>query len=154
MAFAARKPVHRSYAGYVHARMKRTGHFWQGRFGCAAMDEGHCAAAVRYIAMNPVRAGLTEHAADWPWSSTRALLGRADDGMTACEPVRERIPDLAGLFEAAEDEDRTMSLRRAETVGRPIGSAAWLEQLEQEYGRTLRPRKRGRKSDKILAVSP
>jgi hypothetical protein len=23
----------------VHARLKRTGHFWQGRFGCVAMDE-------------------------------------------------------------------------------------------------------------------
>lgn len=25
--------VHRRYAGRIHARLKRTGHFWQGRFG-------------------------------------------------------------------------------------------------------------------------
>jgi len=25
--------VHRRYAGHAHARLKRTGHFWQGRFG-------------------------------------------------------------------------------------------------------------------------
>lgn len=30
--------VHRRYAGHVHARMMRTGHFWQGRFGAVAMD--------------------------------------------------------------------------------------------------------------------
>ena len=40
-----------------------------------AMDEQHLAAAIRYVLMNPVRAGLTEKAADWPWSSARELLG-------------------------------------------------------------------------------
>jgi hypothetical protein len=53
-------PVHRHYAGHVHARRKRTGHFWQGRFGCVVMEEGHLAAAVRYVALNPVRAGLVK----------------------------------------------------------------------------------------------
>jgi len=31
--------VHRRYAGHIHARLKRSGHFEQGRFGCVAMDE-------------------------------------------------------------------------------------------------------------------
>ena len=48
--------THRRYAGIVHARRKRTGHFWQGRFGSVAMDEAHLAAAVRYVSLNPVRA--------------------------------------------------------------------------------------------------
>ena len=54
--------VHRRYAGHIHARMKRTGHFWQGRFGCVAMDEAHLGAAVRYVTLNPVRARLVERA--------------------------------------------------------------------------------------------
>jgi hypothetical protein len=33
--------VHRAYAGHIHAREQRTGHFWQVRFGCVAMDEAH-----------------------------------------------------------------------------------------------------------------
>lgn len=48
--------AHRQYAGHVHARQKKTGHFWQGRFGAVAMDEAHLAAALRYVALNPVRA--------------------------------------------------------------------------------------------------
>src|SRR5436189_1154439 len=52
--------VHRRYAGHVHARLKRTGHFWQGRFGCVAMDQEHLGAALRYVALNPVRARLVE----------------------------------------------------------------------------------------------
>jgi putative transposase len=39
--------THRRYAGVIHARRKRTGHFWQGRFGAVAMDENHLAAALR-----------------------------------------------------------------------------------------------------------
>lgn len=55
---AALSKVHRAYAGRIHAREKRTGHFWQGRFGCVAMDEDHLLAALRYVVLNPVRPGL------------------------------------------------------------------------------------------------
>lgn len=58
--------AHRRYAGQVHARLKRTGHFWQGRFGAVAMEEEHLAAAVRYVSLYPVRARLVERAQDWP----------------------------------------------------------------------------------------
>jgi putative transposase len=76
-------PLRRRYAGHFHARLGRADHFWQGRYGCVAMDEAHLAAAVRYAALNPVRARLTERAADWPWSSTPVHMGlAADDGVT------------------------------------------------------------------------
>jgi len=54
--------VHRRYAGLIHARRRRTGHFWQGRYGAVAMDEEHLAAAYRYVNLNPVRARLVERA--------------------------------------------------------------------------------------------
>ena len=90
----------RRYAGQIHAREKRTGHFWQGRFGCVAMDEAHLAAAIVYVALNPVRAKLVEHAEKWRWSSTPAHLGSvAKDGLTTVAPVRERFPDLETALE-------------------------------------------------------
>jgi putative transposase len=148
-------PVHRRYAGVIHARQQRTGHFWQGRFGCVAMDEEHLAAAIRYVLMNPVRAGIMQRATDWPWSSARALLRLEDDGLTAVEPVLERYPDVAELLESAEDEERTVRLRRAESVGRPIGSEAWLEQLESCSGRRLKRDKPGRRTgEELSALSP
>src|SRR5579872_2408201 len=33
--------THRRYAGHLHRRLRRSGHFWQGRFGAVAMDEAH-----------------------------------------------------------------------------------------------------------------
>jgi len=137
--------THRRYAGHIHARQRRTGHFWQGRFGCVAMDEAHLAAALRYIALNPVRARLVERAVDWPWSSVHALLGRADDGLTTTAPVLSRYPRFADLIAGAAEDDFTHRLRKAESVGRPVGDAAFLERLELESDRPLAPGRRGPK---------
>lgn len=142
---AALAPVHRRYAGHVHARQRRTGHFWQGRFGAVAMDEAHLAAALRYLALNPVRARLAARAADWPWSSVHAHLSRQPDGITEISPVLERHPDFAALIEAGEDADAFARLRRAETIGRPLGDEDFLLRLEALTRRALRPRKRGPK---------
>ena len=38
-----------------------------------------------------------------------------------------------------------MRLRRAESIGRPIGSAAFVERLELANGRALQPARRGRR---------
>ena len=45
-------------------------------------------------------------------------------------------------MDAKDEEDR---LRRHEKTGRPLGSAAFVARVESETGRTLAPRKRGRK---------
>jgi putative transposase len=142
--------VHRAYAGRINARLQRTGHFWQGRFGCVALDEAHLLAAVRYIACNPVRARLVARPEDWRWSSVHASLGQssgrmADDGVTDPAPLRARIPDFAAFLAAGEDEARTAALRRSETIGRPLGDRAFLDRAEALTGRSLRPRKRGPK---------
>jgi putative transposase len=138
--------VHRRYAGHIHARLKRTGHFWQGRFGCVAMDEAHLGAALRYVALNPVRARLAARPVDWPWSSLHVHLGRvADDGLTAPAPVLSRYPDFAALIEAGEDEAMVARLRSAETIGRPLGGEAFLDRLERDSGRALKPGRRGPK---------
>ena len=65
--------VHRNYAGILHAREKKTGYFWQGRFGAVALDEEHLLNAFRYVALNPVRARLVKQAADWH-GQARALM--------------------------------------------------------------------------------
>src|SRR5205809_5811283 len=57
--------VHRRYAGSIHARKKRVGHFWQGRFGAVVLDDAYLAAAMRYVSLNPVRARLVKRATAW-----------------------------------------------------------------------------------------
>jgi len=140
--------VHRAHAGRVHARLQRSGHFWQGRFGCVAMDEAHLLSALRYVALNPVRAGLVARPEDWRWSSIHAQLGRVDDGVTDTAPVRERYPDFAALLAADEDTEGFTALRRAESIGRPLGDAGFLDRLEALTGRRLKRQKPGPKPKK------
>jgi putative transposase len=68
--------VNGSFARYVNWRHKLDGHVFQGPF-CSehvARDE-HLLETCRYIVLNPVRAALCEHPADWRWSSYRAMVG-------------------------------------------------------------------------------
>src|SRR5260370_17026465 len=39
-------PVHRRYAGIIHARRRRTGPFWQGRVGAGALAHPHLLSAL------------------------------------------------------------------------------------------------------------
>jgi putative transposase len=58
------------YADYFNGRYSFEGHLFQQRFGSRLLEtEEYFSDALRYIAMNPVKAGLCEHPADWPWSS-------------------------------------------------------------------------------------
>lgn len=54
------------------------GHLYQGRFKSVVVErDSHFLEALRYIALNPVRAGLVARADAWPWSHHRALTGAA-----------------------------------------------------------------------------
>ncbi|MBR0720632.1 transposase [Bradyrhizobium manausense] len=137
--------VHRSYAGTIQARRKRTGHFWQGRFGAVVMDERHLAAALRYVSLNPVRARLVQRAQDWRWSSTRAHLRGKDDGVTALAPIRDRFPEFSDLLATEPEADLFDALRSAESIGRPLGDNRFLARIERQTGRVFKPAKRGPK---------
>ena len=143
----AMSSVHRAYAGILNVRRKKTGHFWQGRFGCVAMDGEHAASALRYVLLNPVRAKLCKRPEQWQWSSARAYIRQYDDGLTDTADFTQQFPDIASLLaDNPEREMADMLLRRAETIGRPLGNVAFLGKLERKLDRPLKAAKRGPKA--------
>lgn len=55
-----------------------TGHLFQGRYHAKPVrDEAHLPGSLRYVVMNPVRAGLCSEPQNWRWSSYRAMIGLA-----------------------------------------------------------------------------
>jgi putative transposase len=148
---ASLAPVHRRYAGVVNGRRKKTGHFWQGRYGAAVMDEEHLAAAFRYILRNPVELGLVASPEAWRWSSAAAYLKSRDDGLTDTRPMLQRFPDIAVLLKAKASSFDELPVRDDETIGRPRGSAKFLAALERKTKRDLAPQKRGPKPKKKKA---
>ena len=131
--------AHRLYAGFVNARARRTGHLFQGRFGSVAMDEAHLMAALRYVALNPVRARLVARAQDWPHSSVRAHLAGRDDGLVRVAPALDRAPNFADLLTPDGFEEDFTSLRRSELIGRPLGDGGFVKAIERRLGRVLAP---------------
>ena len=60
------------YAQSFNARYERSGHLFGDRFFARRIEtEEELHAVCRYVLANPVRAGLCEAAADWPWSGSR-----------------------------------------------------------------------------------
>lgn len=136
---------HRRYTSFINARRDQTGHLWQGRFASVAMDERHLLAALRYVALNPVRAGLVERAVDWPWSSARAHVVGRDDGVVQVEPVLGRTGDFSAFLSEEQDETAVAALRNSYVSGRPVGEPSWLAELEVRIGRSLAMGKPGPK---------
>lgn len=138
--------AHRRYTRHVNARNRWTGHLWQSRFGSVPMDEEHLSAAVAYVIANPVRARLVARPEEWRWSSARAYLTGVADGLTTTGPMLSRFPDFpAYLARSPAREEAVARLRRAEQSGRPLGSAGFVESLEQLTSRRLTPQRRGPK---------
>ena len=52
----------RKYVQYLNATYQRTGTLWEGRYRATVVDsERYLLTLMRYIELNPVRAGLTAH---------------------------------------------------------------------------------------------
>jgi REP element-mobilizing transposase RayT len=70
-----------NYSRYFNRKYDRSGHLFQGRFyGEVIEDEKHFLELVRYIHLNPVRAGLVSRLEDHRFSSYRCYVGLESDG--------------------------------------------------------------------------
>lgn len=136
---AALAPVHRRYTWQINQREEWRGFLWQSRFASCPMDEAHLHACLRYVELNPVRAGLVARPEDWRWSSARAHLGLAADGLTDLAPASVRVEDWRGLLDAGLAEPERAAIRAGERTGRALGGAAFLARLATAAGRPLKP---------------
>lgn len=65
------------YTRWINRRENRTGHLFQGRYKAVLVDgDSYLLELVRYIHLNPVRAGMVANPEEYPWSSHHAYLGR------------------------------------------------------------------------------
>jgi REP element-mobilizing transposase RayT len=64
------------YTQRFNRRHQRVGHVLQGRFTAILVErESYLLELVRYVPLNPVRAGFVPSAEQWQWSSYRAAAG-------------------------------------------------------------------------------
>jgi len=139
--------AHRRHTRRINFREGWKGHLWQGRFASYILDEPYLLAGVRYIEMNPVRAGLVKNPEKWLWSSAAAhILGKSDN-LVNVEPlisiVQKSWSDF--LTEKITFEERK-DLQKHERTGRPLGNLEFIERLEKMLNLKLKPGKPGKKT--------
>src|SRR5690606_299961 len=73
---SAMRRVGQAHAQNFNLRSSRTGSLWQGRFKSSLVQsERYLLNVMRYIELNPVRAGLVSRAENYRWSSVHKHLG-------------------------------------------------------------------------------
>ncbi len=122
----------RRYARYFNDLHGRTGPLWEGRYRASVIDsDRYFLACSRYIEMNPVRAGMVGHPAEYAWSSYRANALRTDNpwlsphscyrALGPGEDARARAYAL--LFDDDLSSDTITRLRESIRHGIPVSSA-------------------------------
>ena len=150
--------VGRRYVQYVNRSYKRTGTLWDSRYKSSIIQaETYLLTCMRYIELNPVRAGMVDDPAHYRWTSYRDNgLGQADARLTK-HSVYEALgtTDSArhsayrALFRVGLDMAAINDIRLALNQSQPLGNTRFHSQIERKLGerREARPRGRPRKEE-------
>lgn len=155
------KALGQRYVQYVNRTYKRSGTLWEGRFrSCLMQDEAYVLACYRYIELNPVRAGMVGHPAEYRWSSYRSNAQEEPDALLSPHHLylslgreqAERQGAYRELFRDQLDPGLVDELRAATNGNFALGNPRFLAEIEQALGRRVsrgkpgRPPKRERES--------
>jgi putative transposase len=98
------RQLNSTYAQAFNRRRDRAGHVFQGRYGARLVErDEHFLSTLRYIALNPVEAGLCDRPEQWPWSAHGALRGLAGSDMVD-------VDEALGLLGSSPSEARAIYL--------------------------------------------
>ena len=135
----------RRYVQYINKKYLRTGTLWEGRHkACPVECDSYFLTCMRYIELNPVRAGMVDHPAGYRWSSYRVnALSESDLFVTPHltylalgNNSSKRLDAYHRLFEwpiADTDIDR---IRKAIQFTKPLGNQGFERQVEKLLCRT------------------
>ena len=108
------------------------------------MDESHLIAAIRYVEMKPVAAGLVSSPAEYRWSSARGHSENTHDMLATVFPFPYLILNWVDYLRLSSEKELKM-MKDHEKTGRPLGSNSFIDKIEHAVGRILRPQKPGPK---------
>ncbi|MGE4500605.1 MAG: transposase [Hydrogenovibrio sp.] len=148
----AMQMIGRYYVQYFNHSYKRTGTLWEGRYKATLIDsEAYALSCYRYIELNPVRADMVSHPAEYPWSSYRCnALGKACDFIKPhllYQQLGRNNVDRAKAYQALFEDripDKTLDeIREATNKAWVLGSDYFKEKIQAQLKRPVAPRKRG-----------
>jgi len=134
-----------SYTQYYNLRRKTVGHLFQGRYKAILCDrDAYLLALVRYIHLNPVRAGIVEEVSKYRWSSHHAYVGMENSGLVSRDEVLKMFSTKRAVARdryvqfVREGIDDGKNGQYYHTVDqRILGSEEFAEQVERKGGRAI-----------------
>lgn len=109
------------YTQRHNARHDATGHVFEGRYKAILVDkDSYLLEVCRYVALNPVRAGMVQHPAEWRWSSCRTTA----NGNSASEPWLHADTLLAHFGDSRTDAKARYRTFVEEGTG-AVGNSLW-----------------------------
>jgi putative transposase len=145
--------VGRHYVPYINHTYGKSGTLWEGRHkGCVVDSDGYLLSCMRYIELNPVRAGMVQKPIDYRWSSYRGNATRYTDKLTIPHPVYRQLAQgyqdrqyvYRELFCNALEPDQVHDIRASVQTGTPLGNARFCETIEKQLKCKVGQARRGR----------
>ena len=131
---------------YINRTYRRSGTLWEGRFrSCLMQEEAYVLACYRYIEMNPVRAGMVEHPAEYRWSSYRTNAQGEASALRCAHPLyqalsqddRLRADSYRELFRYQLGPGLVDQIRAATNGNYALGSPKFFAEVEAALGRRV-----------------
>lgn len=147
------KSLGERYVQYVNRRHARTGTLWGGRYrSCLVQSERYLMVCHRYIELNPVRAEMVTHPADYPWSSYRRNAHGEADPLVTPHYLYGRLgmDDLSrerayrDLFSEVLPDSTLCAIRKATNGNFSLGNSEFADEMSTKLGRPVVPRQPGR----------
>lgn len=138
--------VGRHYVPYINYKYGRSGTLWEGRFKASLVDStNYLLSVMRYIELNPVRAGMVLSPSEYRWSSFKHNTGQL---IISAITEHEFFVGLdSSLVKSKEwyldsfknvlSEEAIKSITAAWLTGTPIGSEKFKEKVEQILGKSV-----------------
>ncbi len=145
--------VGRRYVQYFNYRYERTGTLWEGRYRATLIDsERYLLTCMRYIELNPVRAGMVTHPGAYPHSSYQYNARGEENPLVSPHLLYRRLDrntDIRRsvyrqLFRARLAQADIDLIREATNKAWVLGKDRFREQIEALSGRRASQRARGR----------
>jgi putative transposase len=142
----------RYYVQYFNYCYRRTGTLWEGRYKSTLIDsETYLLRCMRYIEMNPVRAAMVEHPAEYPWSSYSYNAQGIKNDLLKTHPEYLRLGSddetrryaYRKLFQTPLGYNEASEILEATNKSWVLGNSRFKESIEKQLARRVEPKPRG-----------
>ncbi|ABE48747.1 transposase [Methylobacillus flagellatus] len=147
------KALGQRYVQYINRTYTRSGTLWEGRYkSCPTQAETYLLTCQRYIELNPVRANMVEHPADYRWSSYRTNAQGESSHLVSSHAVYKslglddeaRQAAYRELFRHELEPKLVDEIRQATNGNYVLGDTGFADQISEALKRRVLRGKAGR----------